>query len=64
PHPLLRRQVTEHIRLLMIDSAHGSFLTHHAVDLKLLFQHPAREQSLGTRVRKTGRLCSMNRSAF
>ncbi|MGB6686795.1 MAG: hypothetical protein WBE76_03035, partial [Terracidiphilus sp.] len=39
--PLLRRQVTEHIRLLMIDSAHGSFLTHHAVDLKLLFQHPA-----------------------
>ena len=34
PHPLLRRQVTEHIRLLMIDSSHDSFLTNHAVELK------------------------------
>ena len=34
PHPLLWRQVTEHIRLLMIDSSHDSFLTNHAVELK------------------------------
>jgi hypothetical protein len=26
----------------MIDSAHDLFLTHHAVELELLFQHPAR----------------------
>jgi hypothetical protein len=31
---LLRRQVTEHIRLLMIYSTHDPFLTNHAVDLK------------------------------
>jgi hypothetical protein len=28
-------------RLLMIDSAHDLFLNHHAVELTLLFQHPA-----------------------
>jgi hypothetical protein len=33
-HHLLRRQITEHVRLLMIDSAHDSFLPDHAVQLK------------------------------
>jgi hypothetical protein len=28
----------------MIDSAHDLFLNHHAVELKLLFQHPARRE--------------------
>src|SRR5208283_5301806 len=42
-HPLLRRQITEHIRLLMIDSAHDLFLTDHTVELKLLFKQPARD---------------------
>jgi hypothetical protein len=31
---LLRRQVTKHIRLLMIDSSHDLFLHNLAVDLK------------------------------
>ncbi len=42
PNPLFRRQITEHIRLLMIDSAHILLLTECAVELKLLFQHTAR----------------------
>jgi hypothetical protein len=42
PNPLLRRQITEHIRLLMIDPAHDPFLSNHAVEWMCPFQHPVR----------------------
>jgi hypothetical protein len=38
PNTLFRRQITEHIRLLMIDSTHTLVLTEYAVELKWLFQ--------------------------
>jgi hypothetical protein len=52
PNTLFRRQVTEHIGLLMIDSTHTLVLTEYAVELKLLFQHTARAHSSGS--------CSVN----
>lgn len=42
PYTLFRRQITEHIRLLMIGSAHTLVLNQYAVELKLLFQHTVR----------------------
>src|SRR5581483_7788442 len=45
PHPLLRRQITEHVRLLMIDSAHDSFLPDHAAEFEALSLLPPRAVS-------------------